>query len=139
MRYENFVLHIGSKRGEVYSVQVLESPAGEGSGKFEPPLTRAEIGSFFGQVRKPRPDRRGGDASLSLPPDGFLREPTPTGRQGLKTRDLRRRRGNLPQSQTAQTAQTPGTPREAKDSTAQTPGTPREAKDSAISKHLAPR
>ena len=102
MRYENFVLHIGSKRGEVYSVQVLESPAGEGSGKFEPPLTRAEIGSFFGQVRKPRPDRRGGDASLSLPPDGFLREPTPTGRQGLKTRDLRRRRGNLPQSQTAQ-------------------------------------
>ncbi len=51
MRYENFVLHIGSKRGEAYSVQVLESPTGEGSGKFEPPLTRAEIGSFFGQVR----------------------------------------------------------------------------------------
>ncbi len=102
MRYEDFVLHIGGKRGDGYAVRVLDSPAGEGVGRFVPPMDRAEIGAFYGQLRQFQEDRR--DGAPVLPPipgvgvDGQALPPLPTD----GTRDIARRRRPRPAGPTAQ-------------------------------------
>lgn len=52
MRYEDFVIQIGPDTGHGYSVSVVKSPAGEGSGSFRLPFDEAEIGQVFGALRR---------------------------------------------------------------------------------------
>ena len=113
MRYEDFVLHIGGKRGDGYAVRVLESPAGEGAGRFEPPMSRADVGSLYGRLRQLQEDRREGvppiPSTLQVVP-GISRIESeggaPDSQQDLDseptTRDISRRRRERPPGPTAQ-------------------------------------
>ena len=52
MHYEDFVVRIGQKGPGGYSVQVIDSPAGQGEGLFQVPFDPAEIGSVMGELGK---------------------------------------------------------------------------------------
>lgn len=43
MRYEDFVIQIGSPRDDAYPVSILSSPAGEGAGRFRLPFDNAQV------------------------------------------------------------------------------------------------
>jgi len=47
LEYEDFSLKIEPRRGEVYPVSVLRSPAGETRSSFQLPFDPAEIGQTF--------------------------------------------------------------------------------------------
>jgi hypothetical protein len=47
MKYEDFVLQIGPDTGGGYSVNVVKSPAGEGTGVFRPPFNGSELGQVI--------------------------------------------------------------------------------------------
>lgn len=89
MRYEDFVVHIGGRRQDHYVVRVLQSPAGEGVGRFAPPLTPTEIGALYGRHRGGNGQTREGPipslGNLGVPEPE--REPEPEA-----SRDLVRRR-----------------------------------------------
>jgi hypothetical protein len=47
IQYEDFSIRIESKRGDLYPVRVLRSPAGEGSAGFEPAFDLDELGDLL--------------------------------------------------------------------------------------------
>jgi hypothetical protein len=59
MRYEDFTIQIGPDRGNGHPVQVLKSPAGEGTGVFEPPFAPGRWQELFAELIRGEGDARG--------------------------------------------------------------------------------
>lgn len=90
MRYDDFVLHIGGQRpgadGTAYALRVLQSPAGEGRGLFQPPVDRVATSALWARHRSAGLTDRSGStetASSEPPPP-----PPPPGVQLLSPQEI---------------------------------------------------
>ncbi len=82
MHYEDFVIQLGPDHGDGHSVQVLQSPAGEGTGRFRPPIDQERMDELWSDPGMVLP-RRGCGLPPPLPRD--LR-PAPS---AARSQDLR--------------------------------------------------
>ena len=59
--YDDFEL-VFQPSGEDYDIQLLNSPAGQASGKFIPPFNPIELSNFYGRIGQRRGNTRSGDS-----------------------------------------------------------------------------
>ncbi|MDJ0840670.1 MAG: SUMF1/EgtB/PvdO family nonheme iron enzyme [Acidobacteriota bacterium] len=50
MHYEDFIIRIGAAGPKGYAVQVVDSPAGQGEGVFQPPFDPRELNNLMGEL-----------------------------------------------------------------------------------------